>query len=238
MNNILMLLLVMLGVGATALSFANQKLSFDKELVQNSNNIETLVIDSGAGSLTVIGANVDEVSVQATIYSSKYDDLEELQGVFQDDMILTLASKGSKIVLVSKQAKKLFSNPNIAIDLTVTIPNHLNLTIDDGSGLMKIDNILGSVEIDDGSGAMTISNIGSDLKIDDGSGSLDIQNVAGDVFVDDGSGSITIQSVTGNVTIDDGSGSINVSELSGKFKLIDGGSGHIVVNGKNWKEKD
>ena len=129
MNQILMVLLILLGLGATALSFANQKLSFDKELFQKAHSIETLVIDSGAGSLSVVGASVDEITVQATIYSSKYDELEELKDVFADDMILTLDQKGSKMVLMSKQAKTIFSNPNIAIDLVVTVPNSINLNI-------------------------------------------------------------------------------------------------------------
>ncbi len=233
-----MLILITLGLGATALSYANQKLSFDKELTQNASSIETLVIDSGSGSLSVIGADVDEVSVQATIHSKKYDNLEELKQVFNEDMIFSLDQKGSKIILKSIQAKKIFSNPNIAIDLKVTVPNSLNLNIDDGSGSMNIDNILGNVEIDDGSGSMTISNLGSHLKVDDGSGSLDIDNVSGDIVIDDGSGSVVIKSVSGNVTIDDGSGSITVSDLTGEFKLIDGGSGSIHVNGKKWKQED
>lgn len=238
MNNILMLLLITLGIGATALSFANQKLSFNKELFGSSNKIETLVIDSGAGSLSIVGAEVDNVTVQATIYSSKYDSLDELKEVFNDDMILTLDNQSSKMVLKSKKAKSVFSNPNIAIDLVVTVPLEFNLNIDDGSGSMKIDNIQGSVEVDDGSGSMTISNIGSHLKIDDGSGSLNIKNIDGDVFVDDGSGSLKIHSVTGDVTVDDGSGSIKVTDLVGNFKLIDGGSGKVVVNGKKWLSQD
>lgn len=208
----------------------NQKLSVKKD------NANLVVIDVGAGSLNVRGADIDEVSVSAKIHSKEYKDIDALQEAFENKMVFELQHKGSIIVFKALEKKKMlsFSSSDISIDIEMVIPRSMNLEIDDGSGSMEVTNIDGSLNIDDGSGSIEISHIKGDLHIDDGSGSLDLRNVGGSVFLNDSSGGVDIQGVAGDVTVDDGSGSINITELKGNFHLEDDGSGQIHVNGKKW----
>ncbi|HHL31487.1 MAG TPA: hypothetical protein ENJ41_02800 [Oceanospirillales bacterium] len=235
---------------------AKNKLSFDQTLSISSNKAHSFFADVGAGSLQIRGAHVDTISVNATVYSEKYHDIEELREVFNDKVLLTLVKKGSTIELKAmvKRGRWLsFKDPEIAIDLDIIVPTDLNIEIDDGSGSLQVVDIEGNLEIDDGSGSMTINNIGGDVLIDDGSGNLKLSTVAGnvniddgsgnlilndisgDVFIDDGSGVVNIDGVRGNVTIDDSSGSINIYQLAGHFNLIDDGSGNVMVNGRKWQ---
>jgi len=218
---------------------AKSELSFKQNLVIEADGINHLFSDVGSGSLYIHGADVDEISVEATIRSKKYSNIEELEEAFNEKMVLILEDNGSKATLKSMTKNKIFNNNiNISIDLNVTVPFELDLQVDDGSGSMKITDMKGNLDIDDGSGSLVIKNIVGDILIDDGSGSQTLSNIDGSVIVDDGSGSVNMKNVSGDVTIDDGSGSINIEGLSGQFKLIDDGSGSIYVNGKKWINKD
>lgn len=236
--------------------WAMGELSFKKELSVSQNRADKIFIDVGSGSLYVKGDDVEEVVVNAKIYSKEYNNLDELHDVFFEKVIFSLEEKGSTIVLKAMNKKRFFGNhnTNISIDLEVIVPRSMNVEIDDGSGSMHISNLEGTLEIDDGSGSTYIDNIGSKVSIDDGSGHLEIsnirsnvhiddgsgkivmKNIGGDVYIDDGSGEVDIVGVTGDMKIDDGSGSINVTELAGNFVLVNGGSGHIYVNNKKWHD--
>ena len=219
---------------------AKNELSFEQELSINAGDIKIFDVDVGSGSLIIRGENVSDIIVEATIQSKEYSSLDDLQDAFNKKVVFTLDRSGSKATLKALNKNKIFNinNPNIQVNLNITVPKNLDLVVDDGSGSMKIANINGDLDIDDGSGSMQIKNIVGDIVLDDGSGSLEIKNIEGNVVVDDGSGSVNMKNISGNVTIDDGSGSINVEELAGEFKLIDGGSGSVKVNGKKWIEKD
>ncbi len=222
----------------TQFALARSEISFEKELNLGASDSSNIFIDIGGGSLKLRGADVEEISVVARIYSKEYSSLEKLKAIFNDKMELSLSQKNSSVVLKALNKKRIFSfsSPNIAVDLDVVIPNHFKVEIDDGSGAMTIANINNSLEIDDGSGSITIKNIIGNVFIDDGSGNSNLTNVDGNITIDDGSGTINIDYVTGDVTVDDGSGSIIINNLQGQFNLEDDGSGSIRVNGKNWHE--
>ena len=221
-------------------SYAKNKLSFTQDLSIKTGTLNNFITDVGAGSLVIRGADVNEITVRAKIYSEKYNNIEDLRAAFNSEMVLTLENKGKSSVLKAMTQKKWFSisSPEISIDLDIIVPQKMNIEIDDSSGPLKITDIDGSLQIDDGSGSIFISNIGDDIEIDDGSGNLEISDVKGDIHIDDGSGIINIDGVAGNVSIDDGSGSIKINELVGHFKLVDDGSGSVFVNGKRWVLND
>jgi DUF4097 and DUF4098 domain-containing protein YvlB len=225
------------------------ELSFDTELSIPSKRAKEIFIDVGSGSLNVSSDNVNQVIVNAKVYSNKYHSVDKLTQAFKNKMEFTLDRKGSTIVLKALNRKSFFghSNAEIAIDLDIVIPKRMNVEIDDGSGDMWVTDIGGTLEIDDGSGATVIDNIADNIFIDDGSGNLTISNVygsvtiddgsgkiimnniQGDVSIDDGSGEVSITQVTGDVKVDDSSGSITVNELAGHFTLVDDGSGSVHV---------
>ncbi len=232
------------------------ELSFKKQLSIQGNSAKEIFIDVGAGNLNVSSGDIEDVTVNARVYSKKYDSIQDLSDAFENKMIFSLEGKGSRIVLKAMHKKTFFGNNNseIFIDLDIVVPRKMNVEIDDGSGDMWVRDIGGTLEIDDGSGSTFIDNIGGKIFIDDGSGNLTINNVRGSVIIDDGSGKITMNNIDGDITIDDGSGgvtivqvtgdvrvddssgSINVEEMAGHFKLIDDGSGSVFVNGKKWND--
>jgi len=180
-----------------------------------------LAIDAGAGSLLLQGdARVSAIQITAEIYQANAN----------DDYTLTLAREdGGGACLESHAGSEGFFR-NDRIDLSIRVPESLQVRVNDGSGSINITGLTGNLDIEDGSGSIRIADIGANVTIDDGSGSIRVDNAGGTLRIDDGSGSITIRAAAGNVSIDDGSGSITVHDVAGIVTVTDG-SGSITVKG-------
>ena len=202
-----------------------------RELSVDADGIRVLEIDAGAGRLEVSGVDgVGDIVVDATVRVTTASE-KKATALMAKRMQLTLQKDGERAILESH-----FTNtwwpwaPSASIDLVVRVPSTLGLIVDDGSGSIVIDGVLGRVSIDDGSGSIRLQNVGS-VAIDDGSGGIDIADVTGDVSIDDGSGSLAIRAVGGSVTISDGSGGINVDGVTGDLVIENSGSGSLRING-------
>jgi hypothetical protein len=213
-----------------------------KNLSLPAEAISELRIDCGAGFLKVQGdPDLKEIQVNAEIELRNVD-RDDANKILDKYLELTLRKHGRRAILRSdfEHSGSFFSGlfgdrPQITIDLTVKIPQQMDLNIDDGSGFMEINNTRGNLEIDDGSGELTVKNVTGNVEIDDGSGEITIRDIDGDVQVDDGSGEINIRKVVGTVRVDDGSGSIIIDDVEGDVIIEDDGSGgvHIAnVSGK------
>lgn len=186
--------------------------------------ITRVVIHAEAGYLNVEGQQGgSQVSVAGTACTSEEE--------FLPRMTLTLRKQGSELHIDAEIPEKtvIFGFFAARLDFNVTLPAGLPVTIDDGSGWIKVANT-GATSIEDGSGAITVRNVRGALSINDGSGAIDIDNVTGDVTIDDGSGELTVRNVAGGVQIEDGSGAITVAKVDA-LRIRDDGSGSIVVNG-------
>ena len=216
-------------MGMFAISFASAASTEYVEVQEfavDAQGLSTMVIDAGAGSLSVTGVeSADQIAVIATIRVEDRDE-EDARKHIQKRMRLTLDRDGDTAELVADFDSGWGWSGNASIDLDVQMPRGIPLVVDDGSGSIAITDIAADVAIDDGSGSLEISNAGS-IDIDDGSGSIRINGSTGNVFVNDGSGSIDIRSVAGTVRIDDGSGSITVDDVENDLIIEDAGSGSV-----------
>ena len=203
-----------------------------KNLSLSAQGIDTLEIDCGAGFLRVYGReDLENIEVEVEIILKGLSD-EKAQRFIREKVNLSLERSGSRAKLVSemKRYSSFFSFRDKVINLTVNLPKNMNLDIDDGSGEMMVEDIVGKVYIEDGSGTMDIKNITGDLTVDDGSGDIKVFDVKGDVDVDDGSGDVNVEDVSGSLSIDDGSGTIYVRKI-GENVILEDGSGSINIDG-------
>lgn len=192
-----------------------------------------------AGSLKVTGVDgANQVSVRGRACSSSRSQLEKID--------LTVTRSGSEIVVEAVMPSFVIGYSNNSLDLEVTMPGGVPLSIEDSSGEMTVENV-GSLTIDDSSGGIVVRRIRGNLAIEDSSGAIDVQNVAGDVSVEDSSGDIDVKTVGGNVVVEDdssgaidirgvkknvtvqhdSSGAIRVADVGGNFTVADDGSGGI-----------
>jgi len=219
------ILIIILIILCTTTAFSFEKV---QDLSLSAEGIHKLKIDSGSGFLKVTGnSSLRAIEVKAEIIVKGKSDKDASEYI-RKNVVLTLERKDDKAVLVSRFKNKLFSG-NRAINLTVSIPKNIHLDVDDSSGGMSIQDIIGDIYIDDGSGEIQIENIQGNVKIDDGSGSVSVIDVEGDVSIDDGSGSIDVSGVSGTVVVDDGSGSIDIDRVGGDVHIKDDGSGGLNI---------
>ena len=185
---------------------------------------ERLRVSAGSGSLVVEGrVGTSAVTVTATACASEEWMLEEMEVV--------LERRGSTLDLETLYPENAWRGNGYArIDLRVEVPLGMEAEIEDGSGSMRLSG-LGDLTVDDGSGEVYVEDIRGFVEIDDGSGRLEIRDVQGDVFVEDGSGSMDIVGVTGSITVEDGSGSIDIRDVGQDVLAYEIGSGTIRVSG-------
>jgi len=201
----------------TACSSSSPVLQETRELEAGIAEGGRFEIDAGAGSLTLRGdANSNVIQVQAEIYQVNAG----------DNYTLTLELKDDNQARLVADAASSFGGGSDRIDLSITVPERLEVTIFDGSGSLRVDTLRGNLDIEDGSGSIRVSGIQGNVVIEDGSGSIVVNDVSGNVTVDDGSGSISVMNTGGKVAVSDGSGSIDIDGAN-EFELVDDGSGSV-----------
>ncbi len=222
---------VVIAMFATSLAYAGWgEYEESRTLTMDSDDIATLSIDAGAGSMDVTGVEgLDEIVVKATIIVDDGNKDDALKFI-EKRMTLSLQETGDTAVLESHfDSGFMGSGKNARIDLDVRVPQGMAVSIIDKSGSIDVTRTMGDVSIDDGSGSIDVDHV-RNVKIDDGSGSIDVSQASGDVFVVDGSGSIGISHVGGSVTIYDGSGGIRVSDIEKNLTIVDDGSGGVSIS--------
>jgi hypothetical protein len=199
-----------------------------RQLELAAKDIQTLKIDCGSGSLTVIGAKgIDRISVSGKI-KARGITVDEFKKYLENQLQLSLKKLGNNAVLRAEIKDGIQRATEATIDLTVIVPNTFNINIEDGSGPIIVTNIFGALQVNDDSGKIDIINTQGEVKIKDGSGGIEIQDVRGNVEVQDGSGEINIGLIKGNVSITDGSGSIKIQDIDGSVTVTDD-SGSIEI---------
>ena len=194
----------------------------EKTLALEANQLDSLVADTGAGSLLIQAeAGRTAVEVIAQIYYH-----------YAVTPVLTLQQSGRKALLEAEFDGSNFSQgQGPYIDLVIKVPPHFGLQLDDGSGDINIQGLAGALVVHDGSGELRIDG-GASLMLEDGSGDLHITNIHSTVNINDGSGDLSVENVAGVVTIDDGSGDILVRKTGG-LTITDAGSGDLTVDAIN-----
>ncbi len=218
-----------------------------KSLQLNASDISKLDANTTSGNIQIIGYdNQQEIQVEASVLTTEAENYQ-----------LTLEKSGDTAMLVAdsdtSSGVQWYRNNSPRIDLTITMPSQLALTLDDSSGDIAIKNIKGFIKLDDGSGNITLEDI-QGAEIDDGSGNIHITNVQ-QLVIDDGSGDITIKGLIDTLELEDGSGNIDVTGgtnikiedesgdltlrgFSGNADIIDGSGSLIVEGGRNIKIDD
>ena len=158
----------------------------ERSLDLDAGSVDSLEIRAGAGSMEVRGVDgLDDIVVKATIVLPDVDD-DDAAGFIEKNMRLSLERRGDGAFLEATFDDGWFGTGGSArIDLEVSIPRGMALTIDDSSGSIDVMDIEADLTIDDGSGSIDIENV-ANVDVEDGSGSIDIANASGDVKVNDG----------------------------------------------------
>jgi DUF4097 and DUF4098 domain-containing protein YvlB len=218
-----------------------------KHIGLSKQGIDRLVIRCGAGFLDLNAVeDLDKIKVTAEIEVEGYKK-EDIDNFIEQNVRLTLEKKKNRALLKSEIPDYPFVEVDARINLKIEIPKELdvkitdgsgflrvqnligNLVIDDDTGIIQVENVVGEVAVYDGSGKIVIEDIIGNVMVRDGSGTIEMDHIQGDVYVADGSGALTILHVKGNVTVSDDSGDIDISDVSGTVFIAEMGSGEVNI---------
>lgn len=183
-----------------------------RELTLDSQDLQGLIAETGAGSLEIIGVEgLSQIKLVADIYSNK--------GSNDSKLILTLEKKANKAKLKADFEQSGFNNYSPYIDLKLQVPANLALDIDDGSGDIEVSQINDNLTVEDGSGAIKVTDVRGNIAIDDGSGNIEVANVQSAVTITDGSGNINVFNTKGLTILAAGSGDVKFNKIDGPVSM-------------------
>lgn len=207
-------------------ALAAQDCDVRRELEQqlDAADLDGVLIEAHAGSLEVVGADVDRVRVRGVVCASD-DDLAA-----ESRLVVERRRDAAWIQADLPEAGGLWGRSYVRMDLAVEMPRSLAADIEDGSGSTTVREIA-AVRLDDGSGGIDVRDIAGAVIISDGSGEVRVERV-GSLEIDDGSGEIEVWDVRGSVLVtEDGSGEIEIRDVAGDVRIAEDGSGSILVVG-------
>ena len=209
---------------------------------------KVLDIRLGAGNFSMTNHDKDIIEIEALIHTVSLSQRKSTKFI-QEFLKLSIIEDGAKVILQSKfnlerkrkrsvegdRVVSTFSlgaamgTPGSKIHLTIKVPPHLYVRVNDHAGNIKITDAANQMRIVDHSGNMTLENLSGKLKIYDHSGSIRAHHLQDSIYIRDGAGDIDIEDVKGVLTLVDGSGDIRITRLDGDLGLRDA-SGNIKVS--------
>lgn len=169
-----------------------------------------LSVEIGSGSVTVRATETTETTVA-------------LAGPGAPDTTVHLSGRDLRIEGPRKPA--FFRDQSV--DVTVTLPEASELSVQSGSADIVTTGALSTAEIRTGSGEIAMESVDA-VSIKTGSGDVELGTVGGDVSVKTGSGDVTLGRVGGETLVSTGSGNIVIREATGPAAGKTG-SGDLLV---------
>ncbi len=114
------------------------------------------------------------------------------------------------------------------IDLELWVPRETNVTVDAGSGPVRVRGIRGRLRVDVGSGEILVEEAEGNFELETGSGDVTLRAVSGRSRVETGSGAVVVEGFRGSLTGETGSGEVSIARLRGDLEL-ETGSGSVVI---------
>ena len=163
-----------------------------------------LVINHTSGTISLRRGEPGIVSVAATKKASGVGaTAQKMQVQYQQqDRILHISTKTSWNV---------FELVFRSVDLEITVPDHCDLVVRNGSGRMTVQSVHGNIQLKTGNGSITVNDVQGQVDLQTGSGSLSASQVDGTLQLKTGSGRISVQraQLRSNSRLKTGSGSIS-----------------------------
>ena len=180
----------------------------------------TLKVLNEHGDVTVVGADVDTVTVDVTktgfgtTQSQADASLENIKYelTYDNDIVnLTYKFPGTK-----RQVDQ-------QVDFVITVPNDSKVDVQASLGEVQVNNIQGDVVLNNQFGDITVDKVDGSLEINTNSGSIDLTSIkAGtkDIDIHSSFGTTTLEQVSGaNITIESKSGKIDLENVRATKKM-------------------
>lgn len=219
----LLLAAAIVPLAATPARAQSDRYSVQRTAQVSAAGASSIRIENGSGHLVIRGkAGAGSVSATALIRGSSESEVNAAR--------LITERSGNVITVRVDTPNRGWFNRSWSADLTVEVPADVQLSVQDGSGGVRIDDV-GALELTAGSGGARVNNVSGGVDMQTGSGGAHLENIRGDVALSTGSGGITIHGVNGSVHVRRaGSGELDISHVTGSLHLGSIGSGSLTAD--------
>lgn len=180
-----------------------------------------LTIQNASGAVSIRKGEQNEVTVSATKRASG-------PWITAKNMRMDYDQRGDTLDIKSHIHFTPFQFGFRAIDLEITVPQHCEIQLKNGSGTINLQDINGSIKARTGSGSLTSHNLQGQLILSTGSGRIEVDNLSGRIDLQTGSGRIIGKQLNGEVRLKTGSGRVELTDIIGHGN-IKTGSGRITL---------
>lgn len=199
--------------------------------ILDPDGIDTLILMSGPGSLSVEGSDsMNDIVIRADVVCRGAGLARQQQLASEVSIAIDRTAPGRiRIRIIDPQLE---DGEECQVDVTVAIPTRsdsgLAFQIQDSSGDIFVDGFDGKLSITSLRGAIEVTNCSGSVGISSGRGPCTVTRFEGDVKVRDGSGDCVLGQVTGNVEVWGRGGNLEIRYISGDLTVIDGREGITV----------
>ncbi|MSR06415.1 MAG: hypothetical protein EXR93_04995 [Gemmatimonadetes bacterium] len=127
---------------------------------------------------------------------------------------------GSVVTLKSQSRM----GPPRAMDYTITVPVHTDISISGVYQDVSLDGVQGTVEV---------GTVNGDVTLRGGDGFVSLKSVEGDVRVSNAKGRLVLESVNGGVRVENSTGDIQATTINGDVELLGVTSSSVEANTVN-----
>ncbi len=189
-----------------------------------------LVISNSYGNITITGAPVNTVTIDA-VKNVRAADQEEAERIA--DHIEIKAKRQNRRISLQTNYLRLSGRASSFwekflgsgedsfgdVDFDITVPIECGVDIDNISGAITITGVAGDVTVVGSSDSITVEDLTGNLEIECTSGNVKITNLRGQLNISSGASNMELNSITGAVKIHSTSGNKTCSYISGPMVL-------------------
>lgn len=200
--------------------FVGQQVSVQDTL--SSDNVDRLTVISQTGSITIVGEDRDDITIDAVKQSSSVrTDLDDLS-------VETSIRDGLLEIRVKFEGETGWLESEPSVDLDIAVPNSLEVEhVESVVGETTIRNVTGDIRVNATTGSITIEDI---------DGSVDARSTTGRIAITDVTGLVSAQATTGRVTLRDVGTTGDVRTTTGRIEAeipaIDGDTHFTASTGR------
>jgi hypothetical protein len=179
----------------------------------------SLVVNEDSGSVHVHAGNTNQIIVQATKH------VQWGTGSLNNLQVQYVQQGNTLTVTTSENSSLLFSD--LWIDLDITVPVNIDLTIQGNSTDASLAGINGRIDSQIGSGDLTLDHV---------KGSFDLNTNSGDISVTNESGSLDAHTSSGDIQVDQAATTMNLFTSSGDISVTNAqlaGQDHFQTSSGN-----
>jgi len=191
------------------------ELTHERQIELSLQSGGNLRIDNLMGSVRVVPVTTAEYRARADI---RVVDINEDAAAKLADGVRVDFTGGSKPVLAVTIPPRL-QGQSVTIDLTVTVPDRMNLDVKTSFGDVDIQDIEGDLHLDTRHGNVRLADLVGDLKAFSQFGILEGSRLEGDVQIRGNHLGVELDTVTGTVEVDTGFQEVNLANIKGSVEV-------------------